>query len=65
VKTKKEFDCVQMKLDIQEQLWIEGGSTFKGLLELHDKMLKENELFNFFIERKEKQQKQLVVDANN
>lgn len=50
----KEFDCVQMKLDIQEKLWIEAGSTFKGLIELHDKMLMENELYKFLIDRQEK-----------
>ena len=38
----KDFDCVQMKLEIQNQLWIEAGETFSGLIELHDRMLKDN-----------------------
>jgi hypothetical protein len=52
----KEFDCVQMKIDIQEKLWLEGGETFKGLIELHDKMLKQNELYKFLIDRKKDKQ---------
>ena len=53
---KKSFDCVEMKLKIQEQLWIEAGESFEGLVELHNKLIKENELYKFFKERKEKQQ---------
>lgn len=50
----KEFDCVKMKNEIQAKFWIEGGETIEGLIKLHDKMIKENELFKFLIERKEK-----------
>ncbi len=54
MKTKK-FDCVNLKLEIQEKLWIEAGETFKGLIKLHDQMIKENDLYKYLIERKEKQ----------
>ena len=50
----KEFDCVEMKQDIQKKLWIEAGETFDGLIELHYKLLKDNELYKFLIERREK-----------
>ena len=43
-----------MKLKIQEQLWKEAGETFEGLIKLHDKLLKESELYHFLMERKEK-----------
>ena len=49
----KEFDCVQMKLEIQEALWIEAGETFEGLIALHEKNLKENELYKYLINRQE------------
>jgi hypothetical protein len=49
----KDFDCVQMKNEIQENLWIEAGETFEGLIKLHDKMLRDNELYKFLIERKQ------------
>ena len=50
----KEFDCVQMKLNIQEALWIEAGETFDGLIALHEKRLKDNELYKYLINRQEK-----------
>jgi hypothetical protein len=52
---KKKFDCVEMKWKIQEELWNEAGGTFEGLIKLHDKLSKKNELYKFLIERQEKQ----------
>mgnify|MGYP000844981887 CR=1 FL=1 len=52
---KKDFDCVEMKLKIQEQLWKDAGETFEGLIKLHDKLIKESELYHFFKDRKEKE----------
>jgi hypothetical protein len=52
---KKTFDCVEMKRQIQEKLWIEAGETFDGLLELLDKRRNNNELLKHLTERKEKQ----------
>jgi len=43
-----------MKNEIQEKLWIEAGETFDGLIKLHDKMLKDNDLYKFLIDRREK-----------
>ena len=52
---KKTFDCVEMKRQIQEKLWIEAGESVEGLIKLLDKKTKESELYHFFKERKEKQ----------
>ena len=52
---KKTFDCVEMKQKIQEELWKEAGETFNGLIDLHDKLIKESELYKYLIHRKEKQ----------
>ena len=56
----KEFDCVKLKQEIQEKLWVEAGESFEGLIKLHDRMIKENDLYKFLIERKEKE-KQLIT----
>ena len=51
---KKEFDCVEMKRQIQEQLWIEAGSSIDGLKKLlFDR--NNNILYKKFKERKDNQ----------
>jgi hypothetical protein len=50
----KEFDCVEFKRIIQEELWHEGGETIEGLKKiLFNKQ--ENDLYCFFKERMEKE----------
>lgn len=51
---KKTFDCVEMKRQIQEKLWIEAGETFEGLLKLLDKRRTNNELLKHLIARQYK-----------
>ena len=57
----KKFDCVKIKLEIQEKLWHEAGETFQGLIELHNKMLKNNDLYDYFMERIEKEKQKTSV----
>lgn len=52
---KKDFDCVRMKREIQEKIWIEAGETFEGLLDLLNKSRKNNVFLKEILERKEKQ----------
>lgn len=52
----KNFDCLKMKNDLQEKLWIEGGNSIEGLKKiLFDKQ--SNELYNFYKERISNEQK--------
>ncbi len=51
---KKTFDCVEMKRQIQEQMWIEAGETFEGLIKLLDEKTKTNKLWLELKERKRK-----------
>lgn len=49
---KKTFDCVEMKNQLQEQLWIDTGQTIEGLKKLlFDK--KNNELYLELQKRKQ------------
>ena len=52
---KKTFDCLEMKRQIQEKLWIEAGETLEGLKALLNNRSKNNELWNELKERKQKQ----------
>lgn len=52
---KKTFDCVEMKRQIQEQMWIEAGETFEGLIKFLDEKTKTNKLWLELKERKEKE----------
>jgi hypothetical protein len=52
---KKSFDCVEMKSQLQEKLWIEAGESIEGLKILLKKRSQNNKLWNLLIERKEKQ----------
>jgi hypothetical protein len=52
---KKTFDCVEMKRELQENLWVEAGETFEGLLKLLDKKRENNTLLKELLLRKEKQ----------
>ena len=49
---KKTFDCVEMKRQIQEKLWIESGENLEGLKKLLNKRIKNNPLIQDFKERK-------------
>jgi hypothetical protein len=52
---KKNFDCIEMKRNIQEKLWIEAGETLEGLkILLFDK--KNNQLYNEYLARIKKEQ---------
>ena len=57
---KKIFDCVELKCQLQEKLWLEAGETFEGLLKLLDIRRNNNELLKHLLERKEKE-KQLIT----
>jgi len=52
---KKDFDCVEMKRQIQEKIWLEAGETFQGLLDLLNENRKNNPLLKELLERKEKE----------
>jgi hypothetical protein len=52
---KKTFDCVEMKNQIQEKLWIEAGETVEGLIKLLNEKTKTNKLWLELTERKEKE----------
>lgn len=52
---KKKFDCVEMKHQIQEKLWIEAGETLEGLNKLLDERIKKNNLLKEFYEWQEKE----------
>ena len=52
---KKTFDCVEMKRQIQEKMWIEAGETLEGLKKLLDERTKNNPLIREFEERKAKE----------
>ena len=52
---KKNFDCVEMKRQIQEKLWIEAGETIDGLIKLLNEKTKTNKLWLELTESKEKQ----------
>jgi hypothetical protein len=54
----KDFDCLELKRKIQDELWLEGGETLDGLKKILFNT-KENEIYNFFKNRKEKE-KQLT-----
>ncbi|MEI6089751.1 MAG: hypothetical protein WCR42_04825 [bacterium] len=49
---KKTFDCVEMKRQIQEKLWIEAGETIEGLNRLLDEKIRNNKLLKDYYERK-------------
>ena len=51
---KKTFDCVEMKRQIQEKLWIEVGESLEGLKKLLDNRIKDNKLLKEYYERLEK-----------
>lgn len=53
---KKTFDCVEMKREIQEKLWIEAGETVEGLIELLDKKSKTSKLWTELTVKKEKEE---------
>jgi hypothetical protein len=55
----KDFDCVELKRKIQEELWLEGGETLDGLKRIIFNK-NENDLYNYFKNRKEVE-KQLTV----
>jgi hypothetical protein len=57
----KDFDCVEMKRQIQEKLWIEAGETIDGLIKLLDERTKTNKLWIELTERKEKLRQQVVA----
>jgi hypothetical protein len=48
----KTFDCIKMKNGIQEQIWIEAGETFEGLVKLVKSNSESSELMKRLIERK-------------
>jgi hypothetical protein len=52
---KKTYDCVEMKRQIQEKLWIEGGETIEGLKKLLVEKTKNNKHWLELLERKEKE----------
>lgn len=52
---KKNFDCVEMKNQLQEKLWIEGGETIDGLFDLIKKRRENNHLLKLLLERRKKQ----------
>ncbi len=52
---KKDFDCVEMKRQIQEKIWLEAGETFQGLLDLLNENRKNNPLLKELLDRKEKE----------
>jgi len=54
----KTIDCVEMKRQIQEKLWIEGGETFDGLINLLNHRRKSNRLLKKLMDRKEKENRQ-------
>jgi hypothetical protein len=58
---KKTFDCVEMKREIQEKLWIEAGETVEGLIQLMNKKSKTSKLWMELTERKEKQEQLSAV----
>jgi len=51
---KKDFDCVEMKRQIQEKIWLEASETFQGLLDLLNENRNNNPLLKELLERKEK-----------
>ena len=42
---KKKFDCIEMKRNIQEQLWIEAGESLEGLKKLLKEKAKNDKLW--------------------
>lgn len=58
---KKDFDCVEMKNQIQAKFWIEAGETVEGLIKLLDEKSKNNKLWIELTERKEKE-KQATIE---
>jgi hypothetical protein len=57
----KDFDCVEMKRQIQEKLWIEAGETIEGLIKLLHERTNTNKLWLELTERKENSRQQVVA----
>ena len=49
---KKTFDCVEMKRQIQEKLWIESGESIEGLIKLLNERKSQNKLWQEISKRK-------------
>lgn len=49
---KKTFDCVEMKRQIQEKLWIESGESIEGLIKLLNERKSQNKLWQEIGKRK-------------
>lgn len=59
----KSFDCVEMKREIQEKLWVEAGETIEGLIKLLQEKSQQNPLIKEFNERKEKEKEKQLKSA--
>ena len=57
MKTKK-IDCVEMKREVQEQVWKEAGECLEGLVKLFEKSHTTNPLL---IEMKTKQEQNISL----
>ncbi len=55
MKNKKEFDCVKYQRDVREKNIMEANYNIRELASNIILNMKENELYKFFKERKEKE----------
>jgi hypothetical protein len=47
----KNFDCIEMKRNVQDKIWKEAGETVEGLFKYIKEKRKSNEMLKFLLER--------------
>jgi hypothetical protein len=51
---EKSFDCVEFQREVRMRHYLEANGDYDLMISNMKNRLKDNELYNFFIERKEK-----------